>query len=258
MIPFDLDAPGAVILVDKPLGWTSFDVVSKLRYLLAVKTGNKKLKIGHAGTLDPLATGLLVLCTGTHTKRIAALQEMPKTYTGTVTFGATTPSYDREKPHDQTFPVAHLTDEGVQAVLPRFIGTIQQLPPIFSAVKQDGKRLYKHARAGKVLEIQPRTVHIESLSLSALRPVRDPGEAHVIRHKKGMPIMVYPDYTGGLQADFAVHCHKGTYIRSLAYDLGMALETGAYLSALRRTESGGTRVEDAWPLEALIAHLEQR
>jgi tRNA pseudouridine55 synthase len=258
MIPLDLDAPGSVILVDKPLGWTSFDVVSKVRHLLSVKTGNKKLKIGHAGTLDPLATGLLILCTGTYTKRIAALQDMPKTYTGTVTFGATTPSYDREKPYDQTFPVSHLTDQRVQAALPLFIGTIQQLPPVFSAVKQDGKRLYKHARAGDTPDIQPRTVHIETFSMGALRHVQDSGETYVIRQKKGMPISVYPDYADGFQADFEVRCHKGTYIRSLAFDLGLALQTGAYLSALRRTESGGTTVEEAWALDALIAHLEQR
>ncbi|MDX2133493.1 MAG: tRNA pseudouridine(55) synthase TruB [Saprospiraceae bacterium] len=243
---------GAVLLVDKPLGWTSFDVVNKVRYHLSKRLGVKRVKIGHAGTLDPLATGLLILCVGDYTKRIEEFQDMPKVYTGVFTFGATTPSYDREKAVDAEFETSHLTNEALQAALPAFIGDIAQIPPVFSAVKVEGKRLYKNARSGAEVDIQPRTVQISHLTLGPLFPVPEQVSESENINAKGVPIMLFPDYPGGVQAEFEVHCGKGTYIRSLAYDLGRALGTGAYLSSLRRTETGGFSVAGAWALDALV------
>ncbi len=243
---------GAVLLVDKPLGWTSFDVVNKVRYHLSKRLGMKRAKIGHAGTLDPLATGLLILCVGDYTKRIETFQDMPKTYAGVVTFGATTPSYDREKAVDAEYETGHLTNEALQAVIPSFLGESAQIPPVFSAVKVDGKRLYKNARSGAEVDIQPRTVQITHLALGPLLPVPQQVSEGVNINAKGAPIMLYPDHAEGLQAEFQVRCSKGTYIRSLAYDLGRALGTGAYLSSLRRTETGGFSVEGAWALDVLV------
>jgi tRNA pseudouridine55 synthase len=249
---------GALLLVDKPIAWTSFDVVNKIRYLLCRRLGIKKLKIGHAGTLDPLATGLLLLCTGDYTKKIEYFQEMPKEYTGALTLGAVTASYDLEKPVEQTFPVAHINPEAVEAVRPRFIGPIQQIPPVFSAVKVDGKRLYKNARTGETVQIEPRTVTIFELELSNLRP--SPPQTRqepLVLNAKGAPIRQYPDYPDGLQLDFRTRCSKGTYIRSLAYDIGQALDSGAYLSSLRRTQTGGYSVENAWQVADLIAWIQK-
>jgi tRNA pseudouridine55 synthase len=243
---------GAVILVDKPLGWTSFDVVNKLRHKLKQRLGNKKLKVGHAGTLDPLATGLLVICVGDYTKRIDEFQAMPKAYTGTFTFGATTASYDLEKPVDTTFPLQHLNDALLETVKHQFIGAIQQIPPMYSAVKVDGKRMYKNARTGEVVALEPRDVQIDAFEIMPLRRVPNPVEEHRIVSAKGAQIHLYPNFSEGLQADFEVHCGKGTYIRSLAYDVGQAANSGAYLSALRRTKTGGFSVDDAWSLEALV------
>lgn len=249
---------GALLLVDKPLSWTSFDVVNKVRYLLSRRLGVKRIKIGHAGTLDPLATGLLVLCVGEYTKKIELLQALPKEYTGTITFGATTASFDREKPVDTFFPTGHLTDallaELIQA---QFLGDIRQVPPIFSAVKVDGKRLYKNARTGQEVELQPRSVFIENFDLSPLRPVATATGGAAVISKKGVPIHLYPDYPDGRQTDFRVVCSKGTYIRSLAHDLGSAAGSGAYLSALRRTATGGYRVDDAWTVEQLEVWLRE-
>jgi tRNA pseudouridine55 synthase len=241
---------GAILLVDKPLGWTSFDVVNKIRYLLSRRLGVKKLKIGHAGTLDPLATGLLILCVGDYTKRIEEFQAMPKTYTGTITFGATTPSFDLEKAVDATYPTAHLTDELLEKTRHQFIGDILQIPPVFSAVKVDGRRLYKNARTGEEVELPQRPVRIISFEISALRPVPstlNPQPSTL--NKKGPPIMLHSDYSEGLQVDFQVVCSKGTYIRSLANDFGQAVGSGAYLSSLRRTETGGFSVKEAWGVE---------
>jgi len=252
---FPLEFPkGAVLLVDKPLAWTSFDVVNKVRYLLSRRLGVKKLKIGHAGTLDPLATGLLVLCTGEYTKKIEALQAGEKEYTGVFTFGATTASFDREKPVDATFPTAQLTDALLQDAVRQFIGDIEQVPPMFSAVKVDGRRLYKNARTGEEMELAARRVHIETFEIGPLRPVPpgDTSEPTVIS-KKGANIHLYPDYPDGLQCDFRVVCGKGTYIRSLALDLGAALGSGAYLSSLRRTRSGEFSAGGAWTVEGLEA-----
>jgi len=254
----DLFQPGAILLIDKPLAWTSFDVVKKVRGALVRRTGLKKLKVGHAGTLDPLATGLLILCIGEYTKRIEEFQAMPKTYTGVITFGATTPSSDLEKALDATYPTGHLTDDLLQKTKQQFIGDILQIPPIFSAVKVDGKRLYKNARTGEEVELPERPVRIESFELGKLHTIATnpyPTPPSIIS-KKGSPIMLHPDYAEGLQVDFQVVCSKGTYIRSLAHDLGQAVGSGAYLSSLRRTGTGGFSVGEAWEVEAL-AHWVQ-
>lgn len=254
--PFPDEFPkGAVLLVDKPLAWTSFDVVNKVRYLLSRKLGIKRIKIGHAGTLDPLATGLLILCTGEYTKKIETLQALSKEYTGTITFGATTASYDLEKPVEATFPTEHLNNDLLEKARHRFLGEIQQVPPVFSAIKVDGKRVYKNARTGQITEIEPRTVRIDEFDLTPLRAVPASSATPQIISKKGAPIHLHPDFADGLQCDFRVVCGKGTYIRSLAHDLGQALDTGAYLSSLRRTATGGFRVEGAWTVEGLEAWL---
>lgn len=243
---------GAILLADKPLGWTSFDVVNKVRYLLSRRLGVKKIKIGHAGTLDPLATGLLVICVGEYTKKIEQFQAMPKTYTGVITFGATTPSFDLEKAVDATFPTGHLTDELLDKVRRQFIGDLRQIPPVFSAVKVDGRRLYKNARTGEAVDLPERSVRIESLEFGPLRSLPSTGNRQPSTiSKKGPPIMLHPDYEEGLQVDFQVVCSKGTYIRSLARDLGEAAGSGAYLSSLRRTGTGGFSVEEAWGIEDL-------
>lgn len=220
---------GARLLIDKPQDWTSFDVVNKIRYKLQKALGLKKLKVGHAGTLDPLATGLLIICTGRATKQLADLQNLSKSYTGTLRLGGTTPSYDAETEVDETFPYEHITPEMLEAARRSFLGSIQQIPPMFSAIKVDGQPLYKKARKGEKLEVQPRTVEIEAFELTRVE----------------LP-----------EVDFRVDCSKGTYIRSLAYDFGRALDSGAYLTALRRTAIGPYRIEDAWQLEDFIEQLE--
>lgn len=240
---------GGIFLVDKPLAWTSFDVVKKVRGALVRKTGQKKLKVGHAGTLDPLATGLLIVCVGPYTRLIDTLQAMPKTYTGTITFGAVTPSFDLEKAVDETFPSEHITNALLQEKRQDFIGDILQIPPVFSAVKVDGKRLYKNARTGEEVELPHRPVHIESLEIGPLHPVQSTRQEAEIAGDRGARIMLHPEYADGIQADFKTVCSKGTYIRSLANDLGRAVDSGAYLSSLRRTASGGFSVEDAWQMD---------
>ena len=245
---------GAVFLIDKPLAWTSFDVVNKVRYLLVHRLGNKKLKVGHAGTLDPLATGLLILCVGDYTKRIDEIQALFKTYKGTFTFGATTPSFDLEKAPDTEFPTTHLNKSVLETARQHFVGDILQVPPIFSAVKVDGRRLYKNARTGQEVEMPHRPVRIDSFDLlGELRPVVQTLEAPIVASKKGAAIMLHPEYAAGLQLDFQVVCSKGTYIRSLANDLGQAAQSGAYLSSLRRTASGEYSIENAWNMDDLVA-----
>lgn len=210
---------GQVILIDKPLTWSSFQAVNKLKYLLKREFDlPKKFKIGHAGTLDPLATGLLIICTGKFTKKITEIQAQTKEYTGTVTVGATTPSYDLETEINQTFPTAHITPELIQETTLQFIGEIDQKPPVFSAIKKDGKRLYEHARAGEEVEISSRKTTIYEFEITQIN----------------LP-----------NIDFRVTCSKGTYIRSLAYDFGSALQSGAHLSALRRTKIGDYNVKNA-------------
>ncbi len=250
---------GAIVLIDKPIAWTSFDVVNKVRFLLAQSLGikPKKLKVGHAGTLDPLATGLLVLCIGDDTKKIEQLQGMSKTYTGVFTFGATTPSFDLEKAIEDTLPTDQLSDERVQAEIPQFLGDILQVPPVFSAVKVDGKRLYKNARTGEAVEMPFRTVRVDSFEVGPLRPVSTVDtQPPTMIGKKAAQIMLHPDYLGGKQVDFVITCGKGTYIRSVANDLGQAVGCGAYLSSLRRTDSSGFSVTDSWQIHELEAWVQ--
>ncbi len=209
---------GQLLLIDKPLGWSSFQAVNKIKWAIRKKFDLKKIKIGHAGTLDPLATGLLLICTGKFTKKINELQGQAKEYTGTITLGATTPSYDMETEIDKTFPTDHITEELIREKAGRFIGEIEQAPPIFSALKKDGKRLYEYAREGKEVEIKKRKVTISAFEIT----------------KVGMP-----------EVQFRVVCSKGTYIRSLAHDLGLALNSGGYLSSLRRTKIGDFNVDKA-------------
>ena len=209
---------GQLLLIDKPLGWSSFQTVNKLKWAIRRKFGLKKIKMGHAGTLDPLATGLLLVCTGKFTKKINELQGQEKEYFGTIMLGAATPSYDLETEIDRTFPINHITDALVLEVVPKFIGTIEQTPPIFSALKKDGKRLYEYAREGKTVEIKKRVVNISEFEITAI----------------DIP-----------KLKFRVVCGKGTYIRSLAHDLGIALRSGAHLIELRRTKIGDFNVNKA-------------
>ena len=209
---------GKVLLIDKPLNWTSFQVVNKIRWLIKQQFGIKKIKLGHAGTLDPLATGLLILCTGKLTKKMETYQAQVKEYTGTITLGTTTPSYDLESEVDQTFDISGITEEDILDNTKHFIGEIQQQPPIFSALKKDGKRLYEYAREGEKVEIPKRIITISEFEIT----------------KIDMP-----------NIEFRAVCSKGTYIRSLAHDFGKSLNNGAHLSALRRTKIGGFSVEDA-------------
>jgi tRNA pseudouridine55 synthase len=222
---------GTTLHVDKPIGWTSFDVVNKVRHRLRRITGIKRIKVGHAGTLDPMATGLLILCTGKFTKKLADFQGLDKEYTGTMRLGATTPSYDAETEIDQVYPTDHIDSAQLEQARQSFLGDLQQLPPMFSAIKVDGQPLYKRARKGEVIEVKPRPVHIFDFELQRI----------------ALP-----------EVDFRLHCSKGTYVRSLAYDFGKALGSGAYLTALRRTKIGTFRIEDAWNLAVLIDVLDEQ
>ncbi len=221
---------GQLFLIDKPLHWTSFDVVNKMRYALRKAHGFKKLKVGHAGTLDPLATGLLLIAVGRKTKSINELMGMDKTYTGEIFLGATRPSYDMETEVDKEYPVDHITEESIAAVKSQFLGEIDQVPPIFSAIKKAGKKAYESAREGEEIKMEARKVRIESLSLDA----------------QHFPVI-----------QFEVSCSKGTYIRSLAHDIGKALNSGAYLKSLRRSSIGSFKVEEALQLEEFLASLPQ-
>jgi len=219
---------GKVLLIDKPLEWTSFQVVNKIRWEIKQKFSLKKIKVGHAGTLDPLATGLLILCTGKFTKKIDKFQAQEKEYTGTFTIGASTPSYDLETDVDKTYPIDHINVDLIQKTTQQFIGDIEQKPPIFSAIKKEGKRLYELARAGETIEIKSRKVTIFQFEITNI----------------DMP-----------NIEFRVVCSKGTYIRSLAYDFGLALGSGAHLSVLRRTKIGNFNVKSAQNIDNFIAGL---
>lgn len=219
---------GQVLLIDKPLHWTSFQVVNKLRWEIRQAFDIKKIKVGHAGTLDPLATGLLVICTGKKTKEINIYQGQIKEYTGTFILGSTTPSFDLETEIDNTFSTAHISENLIHKTRQQFIGDIEQFPPIFSAIKKDGKRLYEFARAGEAVEIKSRKVSISEFEITKI---------------------------SGLNIDFRVVCSKGTYIRSLANDFGKALNSGAHLSALRRTKIGNFNIEDGMTIDAFIKSL---
>lgn len=213
---------GEIIAFDKPYGWTSFALVAKARYLICRRIGVKKLKVGHAGTLDPLATGVLILCTGKATKQIEQLQAHTKEYVATIRLGATTPSFDLEKPIDAEYPTAHITPESVEETLKQFIGTIEQVPPAFSACKVNGERAYELARKGEEITLKAKTLVIDELELVSCN----------------LPEIV-----------IRVVCSKGTYIRALARDIGFALGSGAHLTALRRTRVGNIRVEDCMDIE---------
>ncbi len=219
---------GQVLLIDKPLNWTSFQVVNKLRWEIKQRYSIKKIKVGHAGTLDPLATGLLIICTGKQTKEIDIYQGQIKEYTGTITLGATTPSYDLETEIDKTFSIEHISEELLKETTKQFIGEIQQKPPIFSAIKKDGKRLYELARKGETTEIKARTVTVSEFEITNIN----------------LP-----------KVDFKVICSKGTYIRSLAFDFGVALNSGAHLSALRRTKIGEFSVDKGLSVDEFIENL---
>ncbi|MGB5364402.1 MAG: tRNA pseudouridine(55) synthase TruB [Aureibaculum sp.] len=217
---------GQVILIDKPLHWTSFQVVNKLRWAIKKKFNLKKIKVGHAGTLDPLATGLLIICTGRFTKRIDEYQAQEKEYTGTFYLGATTPSFDLETEVNQHFPTSHITEDLIIETTKKFMGEIEQIPPIYSAIKKDGKRLYELARAGESTIIQSRKVTISEFEIIEIN----------------LP-----------HIEFRVRCSKGTYIRSLANDFGMALKSGAYLFSLRRTKIGDSNVSKANSIDEFLS-----
>lgn len=219
---------GQVLLIDKPLHLTSFDVVNKIRWKIKRTFTIKKIKVGHAGTLDPLATGLLIICTGKMTKQIDTFQGQEKEYTGTFVLGSTTPSFDLETEINETFPTEHITEKDIHQATKQFIGDIEQFPPIFSAIKKDGKRLYEFARAGEEVVIKLRTVTVSVFEITKIN---------------------------GNNLDFRVVCSKGTYIRSLANDFGKALQSGAHLSALRRTKIGNFNVNDAVSLDDFIKNL---
>lgn len=213
---------GAFFLIDKPYTWTSFQVVKKMKYILCKHTGEKKFKIGHAGTLDPLATGLLIICVGKYTKRIEEFQGLRKEYIGTFTLGATTPSYDREQPVNATYPLEHINDELLFSTAKSFLGKQKQVPPLFSAIKIDGKRAYSYVKQGLSPEIKEKDIEIFDFELSNIN----------------LP-----------KVDFRIACSKGTYIRSIARDFGLELQSGAYLNRLCRTKIGGYLLEDAISLE---------
>lgn len=222
---------GEIIYIDKPLKWTSFAVVNKVRYHICRKLGVKKIKVGHAGTLDPLATGVMIICTGKATKRIEEFQYHTKEYIATLQLGATTPSFDLEKEIDATYPTDHITRALVEETLQRFVGTIEQIPPVFSACKVDGKRAYDLARKGEEVELKPKTLVIDEIELLEC----------------DLP-----------QIKIRVVCSKGTYIRALARDIGQALQSGAHLTALVRTRVGEVKLEHCLQVENFAEWLDQQ
>ena len=221
---------GEVLFVAKPLKWTSFSLVNKLRWKMQKTLKMKKLKVGHAGTLDPLATGVMIICTGKSTKLIESFQYQTKEYIATLKLGETTPSFDLEMPVDGTFQVDHITREMVDKVIPQFLGEIQQVPPAYSAVKVDGKRAYEYARNGEEIELKSKLLVIDDIEIMDFTP----------------PVL-----------KIRVVCSKGTYIRALARDIGLALQSGAHLIALERTRIGEIRLEDCWQIDELMVHVEK-
>ena len=221
---------GEVLAFDKPLRWTSFDLVAKVRYNLCRLLGTKKLKVGHSGTLDPLATGVVIVCTGKKTKLIEHLQYDVKEYVATMQLGATTPSYDMEKEVDATYPTAHITRKLIDETIPSFMGEQWQVPPMFSAVQVNGKRAYQLARKGETVELKPKLLVIDAIEVLGFDAEQ-------------------------MQLTIRVVCSKGTYIRALARDIGERLGSGAYLTALRRTRVGNTRVEDCMTIDDFLEKL---
>ena len=224
---------GEILYINKPYMMSSFGALAHIRYLISKKVGVKRVKTGHAGTLDPLATGVLILCTGKKTKEIERLQYHTKEYTATLQLGATTPSYDMEHPEDATYPTAHITRELIEEKLKLFVGEIQQVPPAYSACKVDGHRAYKLKRKGAEVELKPKTLQIDEIELTDFDPAT-------------------------MQAKIRVVCGKGTYIRALARDIGQALDSGAYLTALCRTRLGDVRIEDCITLDDFPQWLENQ
>ena len=222
---------GEILYFDKPLHWTSFNLVAKVRSALCHKLGVRKLKVGHAGTLDPLATGVVTICTGKATKRIDELQAHTKEYVATLQLGATTPSFDLETAIDATFPTGHITEDGIREVLTHFLGRIEQVPPAFSACKVDGHRAYDLARKGKEVQLKAKVLVIDEIELLDFSP-------------------------SSMQMTIRVVCSKGTYIRALARDIGQALGSGGHLTALRRTRVGDYRVEESLNPEAFQSWLD--
>ena len=287
---------GEILYIDKPYRWTSFDVVNKVRWLLCKRLGTKKLKVGHAGTLDPLATGVMIICTGRATKRIDELQAHTKEYVATLRLGATTPSFDLEHPIDAYYPTEHITREQVEATLKHFLGRIEQVPPSYSAVKVDGKRAYDLARKEKEVELKPKVLVIDEIELvdisltpgPDLTPNPSPkgegdfkgegnfkGEGRAVGQptvtsqttipRAGMrnkAFLTSPDTPNDTNEfpyiTIRVVCSKGTYIRALARDIGQALGSGAHLTALRRTRVGDVRVEDCMAMDIFPDWLEQQ
>lgn len=247
-----MSKPGLVIAIDKPRQWSSFQVVNKLKWHIKHEFGLKKFKIGHAGTLDPLASGLLLVCVGAATKQIDVLQSGRKLYTGTMVLGATTPCYDLERPIDHYYPYSHITADKLQEACQRFVGPLEQVPPMFSAVKIGGQRAYVSARDGQPVAIEPKTVVIDSIKVTAFRsgdgsmlpPLNETDSQDApSRNLYKDPLGVVPSALP--QFDFSIACGKGTYIRSIARDLGEALGSGAFLSALRREQIGEYTLRDA-------------
>lgn len=222
---------GEIVCINKPYRMSSFGALARVRYLISQRLGVKRVKTGHAGTLDPLATGVLILCTGRATKRIDELQAHTKEYTATLQLGATTASYDMEHPVDATYPTEHITRELIETTLPKFVGEIQQVPPAYSACKVNGDRAYKLMRKGRDVELKPKTLRIDEIELLWFDPEK-------------------------MQMSIRVVCGKGTYIRALARDIGEALNSGAYLTALCRTRVGDIRIEDCIKLDDVPAWLE--
>lgn len=253
---------GHIYCFNKPYTMTSFRLVSKVRGILCHKLGIKKLKVGHAGTLDPLATGVLIVCTGKATKRIEELQSGTKEYVATLKLGATTPSFDMETEEDQIYPISHITRELVETTLPQFLGRIEQVPPAFSAVKVDGKPAYKMARKGKDVEMKVKTLVIDDIELLSydvdpLNPGVKP-EAIKIKHADLAEALRLSDMSGQPTITLRVVCSKGTYIRALARDIGEALGTGAYLTSLTRTRVGDYKIQDALDINDFEEKVERR
>lgn len=287
---------GEILYIDKPYRWTSFDVVNKVRWLLCKRLGTKKLKVGHAGTLDPLATGVMIVCTGRATKRIDELQAHTKEYVATLRLGATTPSFDLEQPIDAYYPTEHITRQAVEEVLKQFLGRIEQIPPSYSAVKVDGKRAYDLARKDKEVELKPKILVIDEIELLEFKPLSNsprggedamsfdspqteerfsphtgergggPGEGPCetiprtgMRNKAFLTSPTAPTDTDDYPSiTIRVVCSKGTYIRALARDIGQALSSGAHLTALRRTRVGDVRADDCLPMDTFPTWLEQQ
>lgn len=220
---------GEILLVDKPLTWSSFQVVNKLRWKIKNKIGIKNIKVGHAGTLDPLATGLLILCTGKKTKTIDSFMGLEKSYSGTITVGSTRPSYDMESEIDATFSTEHITDDLIKSIAEKMVGEYDQMPPIFSAKKVNGKRAYAYARAGEEVKLKPKRITISKFEITKI---------------------------DGVNIDFIINCSKGTYIRSIAHDFGKLIESGAHLSALRREKIGDYDVKNAKSVEEWLEEIE--